>query len=628
MLKKSSLLFPFIICIIAAFTHGVGYALSLMTKDLKNNLLLLQTDVALSFVFATSIGSALFSPFNSLLLKKKGSAFTAATAAIFAPTGMLILYLVYTKVIPNYYPLICIAFLFWGIAASQAFLVALQAVVTFTAAEYRGLSLGIMYGVIGSSALILSLIFTYALHGNTEYFIVMISILAIVSYSSLTLFVRPLTAEEADPLAFEVDSEGRATHYSALVASVLPSVLATDEISNRYRSDIERSLKYGGNPRLAMASFRSSMASAGKCANPTRAISMFEENSSTRGRASSLSINLNDNLLDAPRNSVSIRSGGYLTEDMDMKDDEFPQEPLWKRIKFNLTRADYLLIAWLQFMCIPLGQTVIGNVTSIAEAAYRHLSSLDPEKLPRKDMESATSMAVALLSVGNFSGRMLMGVLADFSRNRFNATRSIWIVMALFCTSLALLALGFGYEQFVSYFVGYKDNLVTHSDPWSVIYFLYGAIILCGMVYGGLITISATYLSENLPLDIFPFLITMVGVLPVATTVAGSKFYGYMYDTASKDFPIENNTPTCASAECFAPCFRVLLILMACGGIPASIALYILESRKMTREMEMLEDDDGFMQSNSKILSLDSSRNVEFVSEMDKAHPRGSSKVH
>eukprot|EP00388_Colpodella_angusta_P011199 GDKJ01028808.1.p1 GENE.GDKJ01028808.1~~GDKJ01028808.1.p1 ORF type:complete len:1825 (-),score=350.85 GDKJ01028808.1:541-6015(-) len=636
MLKYRHLAFPFIICILNAFVHGINYSLSLTSKDMKGQLKLSQSDVTLAIVFASSIGASLFSPLNSLILKRFGPFYTAASATILGPSGILLVYLVFKGHLPNIFALICLGFFFWGVAVSQSYIVALQAAVSYSKAESRGIMMGLLYGAIGSAGLVISFLFSKLLNYNSaSYFLLLLGI-SLVSFACLTVFVRPLKASEADALAFEVDSEGKATHYNALVASVLPTLVNADEDQLKNRMEVTASLRLCNNDKIARASFRSSMASQRgriSTANSMRggdmdldleaqqnqpAVSSLGDFSSpsagvNRKRSSSLLI-LHMESAERRRSSAKVNnassytgSNNYKDEDDDLLADLKMSSPdssgdsrqssstsLRHRLLSCARRTDYLLICALQFVLIPLGQTVIANVTSIMESAYRHLSSIDPENLPIDKMSSTCASAVAILSIGNLVGRLIIGVGADFTRNRFNATRSVWIIVAVVCTLVAQVSLGFGYEWLVSGLVGsVTGGKKPDSSPLTVIYFLYGVVVMCGAVYGGFITICATYLSENLPLDIFPIMITIVGVAPVGSTLGGSKYYGWLYDKTAKNFPVdEHGGSTCGSAECFSSCFKVLVAVVCCLALPLSIWLYLVEKKKMRKMEAIFEDED------------------------------------
>ncbi|KIJ05559.1 hypothetical protein PAXINDRAFT_93298, partial [Paxillus involutus ATCC 200175] len=131
---------------------------------------------------------------------------------------------------------------------------------------------------------------------------------------------------------------------------------------------------------------------------------------------------------------------------------------------------DFYLIVTIMAICSGTGIMYINNVGSISQALYAKANPI------YDDLEASKWQAaqVSTVSIGNFAGRILIGLISDFTRNRLHLPRAycLCIVSSLFIISQAF-AIGI-----------------------SSVQSLWMASSLLGLAYGSLFGICPTIVIE------------------------------------------------------------------------------------------------------------------------------------
>ncbi|KAF9224559.1 MFS general substrate transporter [Gyrodon lividus] len=131
---------------------------------------------------------------------------------------------------------------------------------------------------------------------------------------------------------------------------------------------------------------------------------------------------------------------------------------------------NFYLIFTIMGICSGTGIMYINNVGSISQALYAKANPI------YDDIEASKWQAaqVSILSIGNFAGRILIGLISDFTRNRLHLPRAycLCIVSALFIISQAF-AIGI-----------------------SSVQSLWMASALLGLAYGSLFGVCPTIVIE------------------------------------------------------------------------------------------------------------------------------------
>ncbi|KIJ58855.1 hypothetical protein HYDPIDRAFT_101889 [Hydnomerulius pinastri MD-312] len=131
---------------------------------------------------------------------------------------------------------------------------------------------------------------------------------------------------------------------------------------------------------------------------------------------------------------------------------------------------DFYLIFTIMGICSGTGIMYINNVGSISQALYAKANPI------YDDLEASKWQAaqVSTVSIGNFAGRILIGLISDFTRNRLHLPRAycLCIVSSLFIVSQA-----------------FAIGITSVQSLWM-------ASALLGLAYGSLFGICPTIVIE------------------------------------------------------------------------------------------------------------------------------------
>ncbi|KAF9236916.1 major facilitator superfamily domain-containing protein [Melanogaster broomeanus] len=132
--------------------------------------------------------------------------------------------------------------------------------------------------------------------------------------------------------------------------------------------------------------------------------------------------------------------------------------------------ADFYLIFTIMSICSGIGIMYINNVGSISQALYAKANPIYDEVEALKWQAAQ----VSTVSVGNFAGRIIIGLISDFTRNRLNLPRAycLCIVSAAFIVSQA-----------------FAIGVSSVESLWM-------ASTLLGLAYGSLFGICPTIMIE------------------------------------------------------------------------------------------------------------------------------------
>ncbi|KAF8839373.1 MFS general substrate transporter [Paxillus ammoniavirescens] len=135
--------------------------------------------------------------------------------------------------------------------------------------------------------------------------------------------------------------------------------------------------------------------------------------------------------LPKPSSAIEINPARSLSLERSEEQDRMPNihgKQLW------LT-PDFYLILTIMAICSGTGVMYINNVGSISQALYAKANPMY-DGLEASKWQAAQ---VSTLSIGNFAGRILIGPISDFTRNRLHLPRaySLCIVSCLFIISQA-----------------------------------------------------------------------------------------------------------------------------------------------------------------------------------------------
>eukprot|EP01113_Clastostelium_recurvatum_P040911 TRINITY_DN6427_c0_g1_i4.p1 TRINITY_DN6427_c0_g1~~TRINITY_DN6427_c0_g1_i4.p1 ORF type:complete len:466 (+),score=89.07 TRINITY_DN6427_c0_g1_i4:93-1490(+) len=180
--------------------------------------------------------------------------------------------------------------------------------------------------------------------------------------------------------------------------------------------------------------------------------------------------------------------------------------------------AEFWLLA-VTFLCITgPGLTVIGNLGSLAIA-------LGADSTTQNDL-------VIVLSVANFSGRMIFGVLSDIFARRVSRPFFLLVSLVVMCASQLVLAI---FPSLSLVFLG---------------------VVLTGLAYGGSWAMVPTIISELWGESYFGTNFGLVGLSPaLGSFVLGTLLSGAVY---------ESHIPPGGGTLCHGPeCYRLTWYILA-----------------------------------------------------------------
>ncbi|KAJ3998319.1 major facilitator superfamily domain-containing protein [Lentinula boryana] len=315
--------------------------------------------------------------------------------------------------------------------------------------KVRGSTTGLVISGFGLSAFLFSAIAHLAFPGNTSSFLLLLSLGTSFPMLIGFIFVQPipLPPSEAHHESFDVDQA------EADAASLSPSIISVPAHENNSRTHLlthnrdeglEAGLGHRQGPTTAVEEYNDeARGGAGIELSPPRGVSR----SSSRHRSSST------------RRSFS-QSGKQL---LDVGPNIFGVK-LWTSVDF-----------WIPFISLSLlsgtGLMYINNVGSMAQALYVYTHI---DRYNEVDASQWQATQVSTISFMNFSGRVLIGLLADLIKSRFGLPRSTLLILVA-CIILS--------SQIAA---AYIENVRV----------LWRASALLGLGYGSMFSLYATLCIE------------------------------------------------------------------------------------------------------------------------------------
>ncbi|KAJ3854602.1 major facilitator superfamily domain-containing protein [Lentinula lateritia] len=318
--------------------------------------------------------------------------------------------------------------------------------------KVRGSTTGLVISGFGLSAFLFSAIAHLVFPGNTSSFLLLLSLGTSFPMLVGFIFVQPipLPPSEAHHEYLDVDQA------EADAASLAPSILSAPAHENDSRThllthDREEGLESGlGHrqvPTTAVEEYISeARGGAGIELSPPRGISRSPRPGRHRSRSTRRSFSQSGKqLLDIGPNIYGVK--------------------LWASIDF-----------WIPFISLSLRQSAfiryyINNIGSMAQALYVYSHK---DRYSEVDASQWQAAQVSTISFMNFSGRVLIGLLADFIKSRLGLPRStLLIVVASIILSSQIVA-------------AYIENVRV----------LWRASALLGLGYGSMFSLYATLCIE------------------------------------------------------------------------------------------------------------------------------------
>eukprot|EP00388_Colpodella_angusta_P004629 GDKJ01015053.1.p1 GENE.GDKJ01015053.1~~GDKJ01015053.1.p1 ORF type:complete len:664 (-),score=81.83 GDKJ01015053.1:1126-3069(-) len=197
--------------------------------------------------------------------------------------------------------------------------------------------------------------------------------------------------------------------------------------------------------------------------------------------------------------------------------------------RLPLSSPPYLLTVLVMACSSAFTLTIFGNLPFIIRSTFEvavdsiaALSHFDDdvqqEAFKQKirdeshfEESTVVGWAVALMSIGNGFGRVLMGTASDWSKNRYGVSRSFWCTL----TSCFLLFLCGA----ILHVANASSVDALESDPVTIVWDVLFLCAMVGLIHGFLFTISATLVSEIVGVVSYP---AMWGIVMLGPCMGGS----------------------------------------------------------------------------------------------------------
>ncbi|KAJ3740820.1 major facilitator superfamily domain-containing protein [Lentinula detonsa] len=317
--------------------------------------------------------------------------------------------------------------------------------------KVRGSTTGLVISGFGLSAFLFSAIAHLAFPGNTSSFLLLLSLGTSFPMLIGFIFVQPipLPPSEAHHESFDVDQA------EADAASLAPSIISVPAHENNSRTHLlthnrdeglEAGLGHRQSPTTAVEEYNEeARGGAGIELSPPRGVSRSPRSSRHRSSSARRSFSQSGKqLLDVGPNIFGVK--------------------LWTSVDF-----------WIPFISLSLlsgtGLMYINNVGSMAQALYVYTHI---DRYSEVDASQWQATQVSTISFMNFSGRVLIGLLADLIKSRFGLPRSTLLILVA-CIILS--------SQIAA---AYIENVRV----------LWRASALLGLGYGSMFSLYATLCIE------------------------------------------------------------------------------------------------------------------------------------
>ncbi|WFD36718.1 hypothetical protein MCUN1_003605 [Malassezia cuniculi] len=227
-----------------------------------------------------------------------------------------------------------------------------------------------------------------------------------------------------------------------------------------------------------------------------------------------------------------------------------------------LQEVDFLLLFSLLGLISGAGLVLINNVGVITyalwDSAHRELAERSLEVLVKKDkLQQIQATQVSLISIGNASGRIIIGLLSDFivSSTQDSSSRTILLIL------VALLAL-------------FSQVLAAWPDTITNVHRLLYVSGTTGLMYGTLFGLCPVLVFEWFGMDGFS---QNWGWMSWGPVLAGNVFnllFGYVYDSHVSS---KSHSHTCHLGE---ECYRSVFVMTSLGCVLALIIAVVLVMRR------------------------------------------------
>jgi len=401
-----------------------------------------------------------------------------------------------------------------GIGANASMATAMNTTAKNFPDHLRAMAVSFVMSGFGLSAFFFSSISHILFPGNTSDFLLVLGLGTAIPVITGVFFVRVIPLPSSGEAAIEV---GSSNSYQPLSTSPdpdefqhhdsgsIPSQFQSEE--GEERGSREPMLKHDNVPRRH---------------NSASHASLTELSRSNTFQSFSRPLSTLDPTQPPPSESEKIVEGRGV---------DLYRWTLWKSVDFWILCAMHTLLA-------GTGLMYINNVGSMAQTLFAH----DNPAYDEAESSAWQAAQVSVLSLANFSGRVIIGILADTAKSRFRVPRS-------FC--LPLVAVLFILSQL---------SLITIGD----VRHLWMASVLVGLGYGCWFGLLPTICIEWFGLAHFSENWGIVSVFPVLGGNIFSIAFGRNLDAhAPPEGSSPNVLPTSSERQCLAgrECYTQTLYL-------------------------------------------------------------------
>ncbi|KAJ3885821.1 major facilitator superfamily domain-containing protein [Lentinula edodes] len=436
--------------LLAALSAGTNYVFSAYSPQLGSRLGLTHTQLNL-IGLGGNVGVYISAPILGKIVDSRGPKSLLLSGFVLLLAGYSGIRLVYDAGLPEnvtalstaMFALLIACSFMTGVGGNGGLCAAINTTAKTFPDKVRGSTTGLVISGFGLSAFLFSAIAHLAFPGNTSSFLLLLSLGTSFPMLVGFIFVQPipLPPSEAHHEYLDVDQA------EADAASLAPSILSapahendsrTHLLTHDHEEGLESGLGHRQVPTTAVEEYISeARGGAGIELSPPRGVSRSPRPGRHRSRSTRRSFSQSGKqLLDIGPNIYGVK--------------------LWTSIDF-----------WIPFISLSLlsgtGLMYINNIGSMAQALYSEV-----------DASQWQAAQVSTISFMNFSGRVLIGLLADFIKSRLGLPRStLLIVVASIILSSQIVA-------------AYIENVRV----------LWRASALLGLGYGSMFSLYATLCIE------------------------------------------------------------------------------------------------------------------------------------
>ncbi|PWN44418.1 MFS general substrate transporter [Ceraceosorus guamensis] len=552
---------------IVACSAGVNYAFSSFAPQLQEQLQLTSTQINVVGV-AGNMGVYLSGPFWGRWVDKQGPkvALLVGSALVLAGFGGLSLSYTHTAPFQDASPsTLAVLSLLTGLGNAGAFTAAMNAQAKSWDGNRRGSATALVLSGFGLSAFLYSTLSHQLFPGNTSDYLLLLAFGCAASFLVGVLLIRILPPADANPLLTRRGSDGRGAWTQAPAGDDeeigrLEQNADVDEDEDEERGRLRPHV--GGRRRTSSEVSARAFLNAPPTDEDTT--SADEEDMNTRAMSPATTPS-NAGAGATPEGNKGAPSSVDVTN-------------------FNLLKqADFLLLFLIMSLISGTGLLVINNIGTITRTLFEYNKgrkdvpeiALDAQNLPRelidiltKDekaiVQQAQAHQVSAISLGNASGRIIMGLLSDlFVSSTGDARMRVWLLV-LVC----ILAVG-------------SQALAAAPNTITTVHRLIIISLGTGWMYGALFGLAPVLTFEWFGLKHFSQNWGYVSLSPV---IAGNIFnllFGKIYDShVSKGSGSVHQCPL--GEECYRSVFEITEVC-ALAAAAASFLLIVRRTRDVQR---------------------------------------------